>query len=115
MTNSILLSVKEQCNIAANDTAFDNVLITTINAVLMSVRQIGFKHNTPFKITGSTETWTDFLGQNVNNLEDIKLYVGLKTRQVFDPPTIGAVSESLNSMIRELEFRINIEVDIPEE
>lgn len=111
MSNSILLSVKEQCNIAPTDTAFDAVLIADINAVLMSVRQIGFKYDTPFIVTGQNETWTDLLGQNVYNLEDIKLYVGLKTRLIFDPPTIASVTEALNNIIKELEFRISIEVD----
>ena len=42
-------------------------------------------------------------------LNDIKSYVYLKVRLLFDPPSSSSVSDSMRNMISELEWRINVE------
>ena len=41
----------------------------------------------------------------------IKNYIYLKVKLVFDPPQSSRVIESYENQIKELEFRINVEVD----
>ena len=54
--------------------------------------------------------WSDFIG-NDSRLLDVKSFVYLKVRMLFDPPLSSAVAESMNRLASELEWRINVTVD----
>ena len=41
----------------------------------------------------------------------VRSYIYMKVRLMFDPPTIGILVESMNSMISELEWRLLLEGD----
>ena len=41
-------------------------------------------------------------------LEAVKTYMYLKVRLIFDPPTSGIVTESMNKMVSEYEWRLNV-------
>lgn len=107
---SILLSVKKILGIEPDYTHFDVDLIIHINSILSVLYQLGVG-NVPFAISDSGETWSDFLGEDSPQLNDVKTYVALRVRLLFDPPTVGAVMESLKQTISELEWRINVTVD----
>lgn len=107
---SILDSVKKVCNIDLNDEAFDDELILHINSVFLALNQLGVGPKVPYSITDASDSWTDFFGDNPE-IEMVKTYVGLKVRTVFDPPTIGAVSEAIKSAVAEMEWRLNVQVD----
>lgn len=114
-TDSILESVKYAIGrYAIDDDNFDSDLIMHINTILMILYQLGIGTKI-FKITGSTETWEDFLGEDYSpatiNLEGIKTYVALRVRMLFDPPASSAVSQAINEQIKELEWRLNVMVD----
>lgn len=106
---NVLLGIKKICNIDPEDTAFDQELILHTNAVLMELKQIGVTDTTK-SITDDKDTWDEILGSR-KDLEAVKSFIGLKVRQIFDPPTTGAVAEALSNSIRELEWRLNVEVD----
>ena len=113
---SILTSVKKILGVAEDDTSFDPELITLINGVLSSLCQIGIGLDlvAGFSITGSKETWEDFVGASkIMNL--VKPYVALKVRIIFDPPTNSSVLESMKETIREYEFRLSIIYERKEE
>lgn len=110
MDESILTSVKRSVGIVPECTDFDAELVMHINTVLTVLTQLGVGPAEGFSITGDTETWTDFV-TDMKNLHSIKSYVGLKVRLLFDPPTSSAVVESINKLISELEWRINVTVD----
>lgn len=108
--DSILQSVKKIIGIVPECTDFDLDLIIHINTAFSILYQLGVDNKTPFSITGPGEKWSDVL-QERTHLELIKSYVALKVKSIFDTPTIGTVNESLNNVINELEWRINVMID----
>lgn len=111
-TESILDSVKEDIGamVSPDDEApFDNSLIRYINTALGFLFQLGVG-DAPFKITGSTETWGDFLGLG-SDLEAVKTYVTKEVKLMFDPPSSSFLIDSDRKIISELEWRINLMSD----
>ena len=108
LNSSILNSVKEQCGIPAVRTEFDKILQLDINTAFSILNQLGVGPEEPFIITGSSETWDQFITQE--NMEMVKTFVSLKVRQLFDPPN-GTVSEILTKVLDELTFRLNVGVN----
>ena len=108
--DSILTSIKKLLGISEDYTHFD----TDINSVFMVLRQLGVGPKEGFKITGSTETWDQFIGDS-NLLELVKSYTYLKVKLLFDPPLGSAVIEAVNRQISEFEWRLNVAVDPGEE
>ena len=66
-----------------------------------------------YSIEGYEEEWDDFLREDEKDLslKDIIMYVGIKVRMIFDPPTSSQVSKSLSEILKETEFRIMIDGD----
>lgn len=112
--DSILNSIKGLLGISLEETHFDNELILHINSALMTVNQIGVGEE-PFSITSASDVWDSVIGTNTN-LEGVKMYVYLKVRLIFDPPTSAFVLDSIERQISQLECRINVQVEkfIPE-
>lgn len=108
--DSILTSIKQQLGIVEDYDAFDNELIIHINSVLRILNQMGVG-KTGFDISDSSSTWSDFLGTYENELSDVKTYVYLKVRTIWDPPTVGSHVTAMENMIKELEWRINVQID----
>ena len=108
--DSILTSIKKLLGITKEETSFDQDLIMHINSVFSILTQLGVGPSEGFSIEDSSAIWSDFLEENTN-LELVKTYVYMKVRLMFDPPTGSAVMESMNKMISELEWRINVTVD----
>jgi hypothetical protein len=113
---SILNTIKKMLGVQLDDDAFDVDIIVSINSVLMSLSQLGVGSASGFSITGTSETWDQFLGDAVN-VEAVKSYIYLKVRLLFDPPTVSTLIDAMNRQITEFEFRLNIQVEpvtIPE-
>lgn len=108
--DSILTSIKQQLGIVEDYDAFDNELIIHINSVLRILNQMGVG-KTGFNISDSSSTWSDFLGTYEKDLSDVKTYVYLKVRTIWDPPTVGSHVTAMENMIKELEWRINVQID----
>ena len=102
---SILNSIKKNLGLHEDDTSFDPDLIMHINSVFGILNQMGVGPKVPFNITSSSEQWDDFLNDNVNIIY-VKSYVEKKVKLLFDPPLSSAVVESLNNIIKELEWRL---------
>lgn len=111
--DSILTSIKQQLGIVEDYDAFDNELIIHINSVLRILNQMGVG-KTGFNISDSSATWSDFLGEHEKDLSDVKTYVYLKVRTIWDPPTVGSHVTAMENMIKELEWRINVQIDPPD-
>jgi hypothetical protein len=109
MNESILTTIKKLLGISEEDTSFDIDIIVNINSAFSILYQLGVG-DSGFSITGSSETWSDYL-EDMSKLEMIKNYIYLKVKLVFDPPQSSRVIESYENQIKELEFRINVEVD----
>lgn len=110
-TDSILNSVKKMIGgeSALSDTSFDTALIIHINSALRVLNQLGVGE-WGFNITGEEETWEDFCS-GIANLSEIKSYVYMKVKMIFDPPESGTAANALNEAIKEFEWRANVQVD----
>lgn len=108
MNDSILLTVKKMLGIAADYEAFDTDVIVFINSALMVINQLGV--GSALHITGSSEVWSDFLGDNTG-LESVKELVYLRVKKMFDPPSSSSVLTEIGNQINELEWRLNVLVD----
>ena len=110
---SILTSIKKLLGIAEEYEHFDPDIIMHINSVFMILNQIGVGPSEGFTIEDETSVWTDFIPET-SNLEAVKTYVHLKVKLLFDPPLSSAVIESINRMISELEWRLNVAAETTE-
>lgn len=110
--DSILQSVKKMLGIEASYTQFDTDIIIHINSTLMILTQLGVGPSSGFSISGRDETWEEFAGDNPN-IEGVKSYVYMKVKMMFDPPLSSSVAESINRLINEFEWRLNVAVDPP--
>lgn len=107
---SILTSIKKMLGIAEEYKHFDADLMMHINSVLSILTQIGVGPHEGFSIEDKNDVWADFIPEN-SNLELVKSYTYMKVKILFDPPLISAVIESMNRMISELEWRIQVATD----
>ena len=108
---SILHSIKQLLGVNPEYTFFDEELIMHINAVFMILSQLGVGPANGFSITSSTEKWEDFLGEDISKLELVKSYVYLKVRMMWDSGITSATVNSLNNMIQEYEWRLNVRAE----
>ena len=111
MNESILDSIKALLGPGEDYDHFDSDIIMHINTAFSILYQLGVGTKA-FTITGPEETWNDYL-EDWTNLNDIKTYIYLRVKMLFDPPSSGTVMEALKENLRELEWRINVEVDPP--
>lgn len=104
--NSILNSTKKLLGIPAEYTHFDVDITMHINAVFMTLQQLGVGPSKGFMITGEYETWTQFMAEGPM-LNTVKSYMGLKVQMLFDPQSNGTIMEARKAMIAEYEWRLN--------
>lgn len=108
-TNSILDSTKKLLGVPSESDYFDNDILTHINSVFSTLKQLGVNLPSNFYVSDSTSTWSDIGNPDV--VPFIRSYLYLKVRMLFDTPT-GGVKDAFDNQIKELEWRINSEVDI---
>lgn len=110
--DSILTSIKKMLGIAEDYEHFDMDIVMHINSAFSTLSQIGVGPVEGFVITDKTSKWSDFASAtNLSNIENVKMYVYLKTRLIFDPPSSGVITDSITSTIRELEYRLNMQYE----
>lgn len=107
--DSILNSIKKMLGLDPDYTPFDTDITVLINGALMVLRQLGVGE-TDLQIADSTATWQDFIGSRTD-LEAVKTYVYLKTKLSFDPPASSTVLKAYEDLCKELEWRLNVQVD----
>lgn len=107
---SILTSIKKLLGIEEGYDHFDADIIMHINSVFMILNQLGVGPSECFHIEDDLATWSDFTLDN-QDYESVKTYVYLKVKLLFDPPLSSAVIESMNRMISELEWRLNVSAE----
>lgn len=108
--NSILTTVKEGNEVEIDDTSFDKVLIDHVNFTMALLTQLAV--GTPgFKITGYSETWEDYITDDIVQLELAKEYITKKVGFLFNPPRSSFLLENLKKQLDELEYRLNLQVE----
>lgn len=111
MTNSILSDIKKYCHVAPEDDSFDDELVLYLNGLFRRLYTLGIGTG-DFHITDGSELWTDLLPEaEEQKLHDVKTYIGLRTRKIFDPPTSGIQMQALDEEIKEAGWILNVESD----
>jgi hypothetical protein len=108
--NSILSSIKKLLLIDEADTSFDMDITMHINAAFFHLNQLGVGPVGGYSIDDKFDLWSDFLGSAIN-LEGVKTFVFLKVRLSFDPPSMGYLVKAIEDQIKELEWRLNVQVE----
>lgn len=108
MTNSILTSTKKVLQLADDYTAYDEDIMMHINSAFSILHQNGIGPSNGFAIYGSTEVWSDFLGDDNLPLNDVKSYVFLFVKLIFDPPASAYGTAAQERQLDELIWRINV-------
>lgn len=101
---SILLTIRQMIGPSASYSVFDTDLIVNINSAFSRLCQLGVGPSEPFAITGEDETWDEFITNSYQ--QEIKQYVYLKTKLVFDPPASSTVLNAYEKQIEMLEWTL---------
>ena len=111
MEESILNTIKKMLGSDDSYEAFDTEIIVHINTALSILAQLGVGPRKGFRITGTDETWGDFISDGSVDLEGIKTYIYMKVKMIFDPPASSFVMKAMEESCKELEWRLNVAVD----
>jgi hypothetical protein len=108
MSDSILTSIKKILGLAEDYTAFDPDIILYINSVLSTLSELGIGPPTGFSIEDKTAEWVDLLGDDLPLFQDVRTYIGLRVRILFDPPATSFHLAAMESQIQEHVWRISV-------
>ena len=87
--NSILNDIKKLLGLDPEYKVFDTDVIIHINSAFWRLRQLGVGVDN-FTISGASETWDNYLGEDMSKMEVVKTFIYLYVRLLFDPPTNNA-------------------------
>lgn len=107
--DSILESVKKIIGLERDYDAFDPEIIIHINTVFSNLTQMGIGNKDGFEITGYDEEWGQLELTSKLKTQQVKTYIALKVKSIFDPPSNGNLMEAMNRTLSELEYRLYIE------
>lgn len=111
---SILTSIKLLLGMTETYTHYDNVIIMHINSVFKILKRMGIGPKEGFRIEDASNTWDEFIPEG-ENLEDVKSYVYMKVKLMFDPPDSSAHMTAIKESIAEFEWQLHFEADSDEQ
>jgi len=106
MELSILASTKKILGIAPEYLVYDEQVITHINSAFSILDQLDLGQTPGFTIQGYDETWFDYT-TDTNRINQIKNFIFLKTRLLFDPPTTSFALTALEKQVDEVQWRLS--------
>lgn len=107
MEQSILTSTKKVLGVGADYTAFDQDILTHINATFGVLNQLGIGPANGFMIEDDTTEWAEYT-TDLTMLGMVKSYIYLKVKMLFDPPTTSFHLDAANKQIEQLEWRLSV-------
>lgn len=110
MDESILTSIKTQLALMPEDESFDREIIIFINAAFARLTQLGVGPVKGFSIQDDSTVWTDYV-VDITQEEMAKVYVYLKVKTLFDPPTNTSLAKAMEEQIREYEYLLKVEAE----
>lgn len=108
MEESILISTKKILGLAEDYTVFDLDVITHINSAFSTLTQLGVGPAEGFMIEDKDAEWEDFIGDRLQ-YNQVKSYIYLKTRQLFDPPQTSYHIAAVEKQLQEMAWRLNVD------
>lgn len=111
VNESILGSIKKLLNISNDVEVFDQDIALQINTALANLIQMGVGPENGYRIESKDDTWGDFIGQtSADNkpllVENLKTYVFIKVKMMFDPPQNSAMIDAMERQAKEIEYRV---------
>lgn len=105
---SILNDTKKLLSIPSESEEFDQDIVLLINAALSRLGQIGVVGPTgkSYRISSEEDEWSDF--EDRNDFGDLKAYVYVYVRILFDPPTVATVMNAFKEQMGALEWQLNV-------
>lgn len=110
LDKSILNSIKKLLGLSESDTSFDTDVTIHINSAFMILNQLGVGPEKGFRISNSEAKWTGYVSDNTD-LEALKTYIYLKVKIIFDPPLSTTVMEAHKEVVKEMEWRLNVNAE----
>lgn len=107
---SILTSIKDMLGLREEQKNFDNTIVIHINKVFKDLNQLGVGPEEGFKILDEFVSWNEYI-TDTDKFNDVITYMYLKVKLLFDPPLSSTVIASMERMISECEFRLNVEAE----
>lgn len=104
---SILNSVKSFVGISEEEDHFDQDIMIQINSMFSRLRQMGLGPEDPFSIVDEKSIWSDFTEEDPD-LSEVKTYVQLKTKLIFDPPANSNILKAYQDEVKEIEWRLTV-------
>lgn len=104
---SILDSIKKMILGNSEETHFDMDIIIHINSVFATLNQMGVGPEETFTIDDDSTIWSEFTEDDVL-FNNVKTYMYLKVKLIFDPPASSSVLAAMERQISELEWRLNV-------
>lgn len=111
--STILESVKKKIGPIEGYDHFNEELIDHINTSFSILHQAGVGPKEGFFIEDGSEDWDSYLTDGVEQ-KMVRTYVALKARLYFDPPSNGTLMDAMKSQIAELEWRLNVDAETPD-
>jgi hypothetical protein len=108
MEQSILKSTKKILGIGPDDDSFDLDVLTHVNSVFSTLQQLGIGPEAGFAIEDDTVNWGDYLIDDPLKLNQVRTYVYLRVRLLFDPPTTSYLLTAVQKQLEECEWRLNV-------
>lgn len=109
MIASILDSIKKVLGLDPSYTAFDEDVLMHINSVFSTLHELGVGPEDGFMIEDKTSEWADFIPSNNPLFSQVKSYMVLRVRLLFDPPVTSFAIESMQKQIDKLEWMMNVD------
>lgn len=107
---SILNSIKKLLGIPAEQDDFDIDVILHINSAFSDLYDIGVGPSEAFVIQDDNDVWESFTEGDMN-YENVKQYVYISVKIVFDPPASSAHLTALQNKLKELEWKLQVKAE----
>lgn len=112
VTDSILNSVKKLLGYEPEYVEFDPDILININSAIFTLQQIGVGPESGFSVESEDDTYEDYLGSDSGlEIHAVKMYLYYKTKLGFDPPSNSFLVDKIKEEIRELEWRLIVQME----
>lgn len=110
ITDSVLNSQKKLLGIDTAYKVFDDDLIIHINTIFGTLHQLGVGPQDQFTIDSELDTWSGFTTNN-KIMHEVKTYMYLSLRLLFDPPANSFVYSGMKQQLDEYTWRLTVKAD----
>lgn len=107
LKDSILQSTKKLLGLDREYSAFDLDIITHINSAFSTLYQAGVGPLEGYMISDENDVWSAFIG-NQMHINDVKSYLYIQVRMLFDPPTTSFALAANEKMLAEYIWRLSV-------